>query len=41
MDYKEIGCEGVRWINLAGDRTQLPAVVNVVIKLWVIYWPGT
>jgi hypothetical protein len=40
MDYKEIGCEGLEWINLARHRIYLPAAVNMIMKLWVTYWPG-
>jgi len=33
--YKETGCEGVDWIQLAQDWVQWRAVVNTVMKLRV------
>jgi hypothetical protein len=35
LDLKEIGWGGMDWIGVAQDREQLPALVNVVINLWV------
>jgi hypothetical protein len=35
MDLREIGWDGVNWINLAQDRGQWQAVVNMVMNLWV------
>jgi hypothetical protein len=35
MDLREIGWEGVDWIELAQDRDQWKALVNTVIKLLV------
>jgi hypothetical protein len=32
---REIGWDGVDWINLAQDREWWRALVNVVIKVWV------
>jgi hypothetical protein len=35
MDLKKIGCQGVEWIDLAQNRVQVRAVVNMVINLKV------
>jgi predicted nucleic acid-binding Zn-ribbon protein len=35
MDLREIGWDGVDWINLAQDRDEWPAVVNTVMNLRV------
>jgi hypothetical protein len=35
MDVREIGWEGVNWINLAQDRDQWRAVMNTALKLRV------
>jgi hypothetical protein len=35
MDLTEVGWEDVDWINLAQDRGQWEAVVNMVMKLRV------
>jgi hypothetical protein len=35
MDLREIGIDGVNWIELAQDRVQWWAFVNMVINLWV------
>jgi hypothetical protein len=34
MDLREIGWDGMDWINLAQDRAQWRALVNTVRKLW-------
>jgi hypothetical protein len=33
MDFREIGCEAVNWIELAQYRVQWWAFVNVVMSL--------
>jgi hypothetical protein len=35
MDLREIGWDGMDWIELAQDRDQWRALVNTVINLWV------
>jgi hypothetical protein len=35
MDLREIGWGGMGWIDLAQDREQWRAFVNMVINLWV------
>jgi hypothetical protein len=36
MDLKEIGCEeDMDWIQLALDRFQWQALMNIVMNLWV------
>jgi hypothetical protein len=35
MDLREIGWEGVNWIDLAQDRDQWWTLVNTVMNLWV------
>jgi hypothetical protein len=35
MDLKEIGWDGIDWIDLAQDRGQWSALVNTVINLQV------
>jgi hypothetical protein len=35
MDLREIGWDGMDWIDLAQDRDQWKALVNTVINLWV------
>jgi hypothetical protein len=35
-DFKEIGCEGVNWINLAQDRDQWRAVMATVVNFRVL-----
>jgi hypothetical protein len=33
MDLREIGWDGIDWIDLAQDRDQWRALVNTVIKI--------
>jgi hypothetical protein len=35
MDHREIGWDGVDWVNLAQDMDQWRAFVNMVMNLWV------
>jgi hypothetical protein len=35
MDLREIGCDGMDWIELAQDRDRWMALVNTVMKLRV------
>jgi hypothetical protein len=35
MDLREIGWDGMEWINVAQDRDQRRALVNMVMSLWV------
>jgi hypothetical protein len=35
MDLREVGWDGVDWIDLAQDRDQWRALVNTVMNLWV------
>jgi hypothetical protein len=35
MDFRETGWGGMGWTELAQDRDQWKALVNVVINLWV------
>jgi hypothetical protein len=35
MHLKEIGWGGVEWINLAQDRDQRRALMNMAMNLWV------
>jgi hypothetical protein len=35
MDLREIGWDGVDWVNLAQDRDQWRTLVNVVMNLRV------
>jgi hypothetical protein len=34
-DLREIGWDGVDWIDMAKDRDQWRALVNTVLNLWV------
>jgi hypothetical protein len=36
MDFKEIGCDGVDWIQLAQNRFQWQAIVNMLRNLKVL-----
>jgi hypothetical protein len=36
MDLRETGWEDVEWVQLAQDRGQWRAVMNVVMNLWVL-----
>jgi hypothetical protein len=36
MDVGEAGLEVVDWMNLAQDRDEWQALVNVVINVWVL-----
>ena len=33
MDLKEVGCEGMDWIDVAQDRNRCRALVNAVMNL--------
>jgi hypothetical protein len=35
MDLREIGCDGVDWIDMAQDRDEWRALVNTVLNLRV------
>jgi hypothetical protein len=35
MNLREIGWDGIDWIELAQDRDQCRALVNTVMNLWV------
>jgi hypothetical protein len=36
LNLREIGWDGMDWIDLAQDRDQRRALVNAVMNLWVI-----
>jgi hypothetical protein len=36
LDLRETGWDGVDWIDLAQDRGQLRAFVNMVMNFWVL-----
>jgi len=36
MDLQKVGGGGMGWIELAQDRDRWPALVNAVMKLWVL-----
>ena len=35
MDFQEVGCRGIDWIELAQDRDMWQAFANAVMKLQV------
>jgi hypothetical protein len=35
MDLREVGCDGINWIDLAQNRDQWRALVNTVMNLRV------
>jgi hypothetical protein len=35
MDFQEVGCRDMDWIELAQDRDRWRALVNEVMNLWV------
>jgi hypothetical protein len=35
MDFTEIGCDGMNWVDLAQDKAQWMALVNTVMNLRV------
>jgi hypothetical protein len=35
VDFREIGWDGMDWIDLAQDRGQWRSLVNTVMNLWV------
>jgi hypothetical protein len=35
MNFREIGWDGMDWIDLAQDKEQWRALVNTVMNLWV------
>jgi hypothetical protein len=35
MDFREIGWDGMVWIDVAPDRDEWRAFVNTVMNLWV------
>jgi hypothetical protein len=40
IDLREIGWDGMDWIDVAQDRDQRSALMNTVMKLWVPYNAG-
>jgi hypothetical protein len=35
VDFQEVGCEGMDWIELAKDRDRWRALVTAVMNIWV------
>jgi hypothetical protein len=35
VDFKELGCQVMNWIDLTQDRDKWRAVVNTLMKLWM------
>jgi hypothetical protein len=35
MDLRDIGCDGMDWIDMAQDRDQWRALMNTIMNLWV------
>jgi hypothetical protein len=35
MELKEMGCEGIKWSDMALDRDKWQALVCTVMNLWV------
>jgi hypothetical protein len=35
VDFREIGFDGVDWMDVAQDRDQWRALANTVLNLWV------
>ena len=40
MDFQEVGCGGMDWIDLAQGRDRWRALMNAVMNLWVLYNAG-
>jgi hypothetical protein len=36
MDLREVGWDGMDWIDLAQDRDRWRALVNAIMNLWVL-----
>jgi hypothetical protein len=34
MEFKEIGCDLIDWLNVAQSKYTWRALVNTVVKLW-------
>ena len=34
MNFQEVGCRGMDWIDVAQDRDRWREIVNAVMKLW-------